>query len=570
MQNRSLSLFRRIWKYRLHYAIVLPALVLILLFRIVPFAGDVLMAFKDYKVFRGLFSSPWVGFGNFGKLWADPAFRTALSNTLAIKLAYIACTGIFAFVIALALARIASPAVRRLFSTLFLVPYFIPSLVVAYTVMCVLSPNLSPLFPVHTLALGRPDLFRPLLAAVEALKTCGIPILMALAAIEGRRAASARGANGGLTAGGFVRQEALPAGKAIAAFMLLQLSTLLSTDFELAYSLYNPLVYSTGDTLNTYQFRTGFMMMEAGTAGASRLFQYAVQLLLTLPAYFAVRSWFLRDLFPPGTDEGGEMRTGPKGLGGAAGIAGFGAAAIGSLAALLPLYMLFVYPFAADGAAGSTAGSLLASANFGTYLAADLAAAAASVLMIATLAYPLTVRDLPGHGLYKLFLLAVMGMGGGSFSEYLLFKNVHLVNTVYPQMLLGIIPIVSVFALKSIFNSRYADLKEQASAEGRGELHAFVTLFLPKMGKPLAALGVLQFVGLWNSYSSSLIFMNNPNGFSPVMKLMYLISNGQQAGPEPGALLLFGAVVSLLPLALLLAFRNWLTSGTLISQIRKL
>jgi len=55
-----------------------------------------------------------------------------------------------------------------------------------------------------------------------------------------------------------------------------------------------------------------------------------------------------------------------------------------------------------------------------------------------------------------------------------------------------------------------------------------------------------------------------------VMKLMYLISNGQQAGPEPGALLLFGAVVSLLPLALLLAFRNWLTSGTLISQIRKL
>ena len=39
--------------------------------------------------------------------------------------------------------------------------------------------------------------------------------------------------------------------------------------------------------------------------------------------------------------------------------------------------------------------------------------------MTLLLAYPLTVRDLPGRGFYKVLLIVSMGMGQLSFSQYL-------------------------------------------------------------------------------------------------------------------------------------------------------
>jgi putative aldouronate transport system permease protein len=45
----------------------------------------------------------------------------------------------------------------------------------------------------------------------------------------------------------------------------------------------------------------------------------------------------------------------------------------------------------------------------------------------------------------------------------------------------GFMAIIQALVLKQIFNSRYGVLKEQAAAEGRGELHSFFKIFLPKV-----------------------------------------------------------------------------------------
>ena len=53
------------WKeHRIALLMLLPALVAVFLFNYVPLAGLVI-AFKDYDVFKGIAGSPWVWFENF-------------------------------------------------------------------------------------------------------------------------------------------------------------------------------------------------------------------------------------------------------------------------------------------------------------------------------------------------------------------------------------------------------------------------------------------------------------------------------------------------------------------------
>jgi putative aldouronate transport system permease protein len=559
MENQSRKtegLLHRIWKYKLHYVIVLPALLLIFIFKFVPFLTAVYLPFVDFNVIKGIFNSTWVGMGNFSKLFGDPAFRNVLSNTLSIKLEYIVASGLIALLIALALSNVKSLKLRNAFSTLFLIPYFIPSAVMAYMVVLFFGSSV----------LGNSNLFRPIFVAVEVLKTCGIPILMAIAAIGSKHAALARSdSNTAKTT--FLHTNVVPAVRAISAFMLLQLSMILSTDFELVSSLYSPLVYEVADTLDTYAFRTGLLSANFSIAGAIWLFQFLVQLLFTGIAYLVIRRSFFHDIFSR-LEDTTPIRVENK----RRRLAGIGISAVYAIAVLVPLYLLFVYPFVAKSTSGISLWSLFSTSSFVGYFLINLAAVIINLLITLTLAYPLTVKDLPGRGIYKVYLLVVLVMGVGSLHEYILFKNMGMINTFYPHLFSGFISIISVFVLKSIFNSKYSKLKEKASLEGRGELHTFFCLFVPKVWKPLIALGVLQFVAMWNSFYSSLVYMTRGDAFSPIMLFKMISTAGNKMGiafNDP-IILEFGAIISLPSILLLVIFRKLLTSEVFISQTRKL
>ncbi|TMV47350.1 hypothetical protein FE783_22380 [Paenibacillus mesophilus] len=562
------SLLARIWKYKLHYMLVIPALLLIFVFKIIPFVIALILPFKRYILTKGIWDSPWVGMNNFIHLFGDPSFRNVIANTLLIKLGYIAASGATALVVALALSCVASGKLRTAFATLFLVPYFVPTLIFAYIATIVFTPSHSPLLDIQALVWIDIRYFRILLVMVELLKTCGIPILIALAAINSKHAASVRdGMDDRTSDHRFITMNVFPAVRAISAFMLLQLSALLSTDFELVSSLYSPLVYEVGDTISTYMVRTGLMNLEISRAGAVWLIQFAVQLLLAILAYLVVRGRFLADLFS-GSRQTNAIRT----THGGKGLAGIGVAVLYALVVSVPLYMLFVYPFTNPSSAGHSLSKLLSESNFLLYTGINLAAVIINMLMTVTLAYPLTVKDLPGRSLYKAFLLLVLTMGSGAMHEYLMVKSLGMVNTFFPHLFYGFFSVIPVIVLKSIFNSKYADLKAKESAEGRGELRTFFMLFIPKIWKPLLALGVLQFASLWNSYYMSLVYLARKEMYPPIMLFLSTALSGGKTGIPYGdpVLLQYAAVVALPPLLLLLLFRRWLTSEVLLSQIQKL
>ncbi len=256
---------KRIWKYKFHYLLAFLPLLLIFLLKIIPFIVGIRMAFTDVKPLYGIFGSEWTGLANFEALFGMPEFVNVLGNTLAIKLSYMGVVGTVALVLALALSGIQSARLRNAFVLLFLIPYFIPSSVVADVAAYLLSPTQS-IFSIDSLLLTDPAYFRAIVYLLEALKTCGIPVLLALAAI--------RAYQSGSHAPGVRRTSTFyPALRALVAFLLIQLSTILSTDFDLLYLLNNPLVYSVGDTVDTFGFRIGFMNANYGITSAVLNFQ---------------------------------------------------------------------------------------------------------------------------------------------------------------------------------------------------------------------------------------------------------------------------------------------------------
>lgn len=68
----------------LYLMLVLPMLYFIV-FAYLPMGG-IVVAFKDYNIFGGIWDSPWVGLKHFKEAFAAKEFQTAIKNTIILNL----------------------------------------------------------------------------------------------------------------------------------------------------------------------------------------------------------------------------------------------------------------------------------------------------------------------------------------------------------------------------------------------------------------------------------------------------------------------------------------------------
>src|SRR5471030_1951384 len=68
----------------LYLFLVLP-IIYYVVFHYVPMYG-VVIAFKDYNIFKGVFGSQWIGFDVFREVFKMPEFYRALRNTMTLNI----------------------------------------------------------------------------------------------------------------------------------------------------------------------------------------------------------------------------------------------------------------------------------------------------------------------------------------------------------------------------------------------------------------------------------------------------------------------------------------------------
>lgn len=133
----------------------LPTIAYIFVFHYMPLEG-LLISFKDYNSFQGIFGSPWTSMGGFKHFYTfvtSPNFLSILRNTLVLSLLSIAFNSILPIIYALFLNEVRNKGYKKLIQLIMYAPYFI-SVVVLVGMLFVFFDVDSGIFTKILVALG--------------------------------------------------------------------------------------------------------------------------------------------------------------------------------------------------------------------------------------------------------------------------------------------------------------------------------------------------------------------------------------------------------------------------------
>lgn len=276
-----------------HYWIMLiPALVWIALFNIKPMFG-VVMAFQDFNPGLGIFESEWVGLDNFKYMFSMKDTKTIFYNTLFIAVLKIVGNLIVPLIFALMLNEVTNIKFKRSIQTIVYLPHFISWVVLAGILKDVFALS----GPVNQIAsffgfepqifFAQADLFPALVVGSDVWKEFGFNAVVFLAALTGispslYEAAAIDGAGKWKRMVNITLPGIVPT---IVLLGVLSLSNVLNAGFDQIFNLYNPLVYSTGDIIDTWVYRTGLNDMQYSLATAVGLLKSVVGFIMITGSY---------------------------------------------------------------------------------------------------------------------------------------------------------------------------------------------------------------------------------------------------------------------------------------------
>lgn len=281
------------------YVMILPSIVILAIFSYYPMIG-IIMAFQDYNPTKGFFGSAFVGWENFQYVYEMPDTKRVLWNTIYISFMKIAAGLAVPVLFAVLLDLIRKSAVKRTVQTLVYMPHFLSWVILSGILIDVLSPSdgvvgsLMKSFgfkPIFFMANER--WFPYLLVVTDIWKEFGYGTIIYLAAITSidsslYEASVMDGANRFKQ----VLHITLPGMAPIILVMgTLSLGNVLNAGFDQVFNLYSPVVYSTGDILDTYVYRIGLLNSQYGVATATGLFKSVVSLIFISIGYKAAMKY---------------------------------------------------------------------------------------------------------------------------------------------------------------------------------------------------------------------------------------------------------------------------------------
>jgi putative aldouronate transport system permease protein len=276
------------------YVLCLPALVFALIFSYGPMGG-LIMAFQDYKPWLGFARSSWIGMDNFVRIFQYQESTQAIMNTLIIAVIKIVVGIIVPIIAAILLSEIRNAGMKKGIQTLVYLPHFLSWVTVAGIMIDVLGLDgginhiLSGLGIKPIFFLGDPALFRPTIIISDLWKNFGFGMIIYLAVITGIDPSHYEAAEiDGATRRQQIIHVTLPSMMTmIIVISTLSLGNILDAGFDQIFNLYNPLVYSTGDIIDTYVYRSSLLNGQYGFGTAVGLFKSVISFLLIVIAYRA-------------------------------------------------------------------------------------------------------------------------------------------------------------------------------------------------------------------------------------------------------------------------------------------
>ncbi len=262
--DKKESVFKKIISQRFLLLLIIPGIVYFIIFHYIPMYG-IIIAFKDFNIFDGIWGSPWVGWKHFEFFTSLPYFWQVVKNTLWISSLKILTGFPCPIILAILLNELTAPRFKKTVQTITYLPHFLSWIVISGVVFQLLSNSyglygyICKVFNISnpSIILQTKNGFLGVLLLSNIWKEIGYGSIIYLASIssispELYESAVIDGANR-------FKQciyITLPCLKGIIAVMfVLAIGGILGGSFDQIYNLQNDVVRPWFDTIDTYVFR---------------------------------------------------------------------------------------------------------------------------------------------------------------------------------------------------------------------------------------------------------------------------------------------------------------------------
>jgi putative aldouronate transport system permease protein len=284
-------MLKKLRQQRAYHLMLIPSIVLVFIFSYLPFYG-MIIAFQEYNPGLG-FKSPWNGLGNFEYVFRQPNFVRTIWNTLYMSCFKLIGGVVVPVVFALLLNEMRKVVMKRTFQTLVYIPNFLSWVIMAGIFVDILGADgivnsflgLLGVKPVSFL--GNPSIFPWTMIVTDIWKGFGFGTVVYLAALTSidpglYEAALIDGAKRWKQTIYITLPLLAPT---IILMTVLALGNILNAGFDQIYNLYSPVVYQTGDIIDTYVYRLGIQQAQYSVATAVGFFKSIVSSILVILSY---------------------------------------------------------------------------------------------------------------------------------------------------------------------------------------------------------------------------------------------------------------------------------------------
>ncbi len=290
--NNKTTFFAKVMQQKVLLLMMLPGVLYFIIFRYLPMFGLVI-AFKDYDIFKGIFASEWVGLENFEEVFSSPDFWNILKNTLVISFTKILVGFPIPIVLALLLNEMKNEGFKKVSQSLLYLPHFLSWVVLGGIMLNLFSPvfgvagdifRFFDMEPVNIMAQSDSIFWVVILSDVW--KEGGWSTIIFLAALTQVDVSLYEAAKiDGATKLQQVKNVTIPAISNIIVLMLiLRIGKLMNAGFEQILVLQNPITMESIDIFDTYVYREGLGRGDYSFSATVDMFKSVVALVLVTSA----------------------------------------------------------------------------------------------------------------------------------------------------------------------------------------------------------------------------------------------------------------------------------------------
>ena len=273
---------------QLYAMLVLPVIYLVL-FCYKPMLG-VVIAFKKFNIFAGMWESQWVGLQHFKEAFASSVFWNALKNTLILNLGDIILGFPIPIILAILLNELNSSYIKKLTQVVLYLPNFLSWVIISGIViqLCSAGGLINNIFQGlggSTIDfLGSPFKWRLVYWFAGIWQGAGYSLIIYLAALSGTDPSLGEAAyiDGAARMKRILHVTVPQIRGTITIMLIMQMGKIVSIGFERPYMLGNTLVKDVSEVISTYVYSVGLQSARFDFATAIGLFQSVVGIALIL------------------------------------------------------------------------------------------------------------------------------------------------------------------------------------------------------------------------------------------------------------------------------------------------